>query len=682
MVHLKPVSLLWVVHFHQPLGNFQEVIDRYVQRSLRPFISHLHGHPSLKLTVHVSGVLLSHLKQHGRDVLESMAALVQRGQVEMLGGGFYEPIFSMIPLSDIEPQLQMMSDWLESEFETTPQGVWLPESVWEPHFASILHKAGFAYTVLDESIFGAAGWRRAQLFHPFRTQYLNDSLTVFPSQRQWSKQIPLQNLRDIKASFHQLAHRQEEQMIVLAQHGDQYGIWPETHHLLYQEGMMEEWCQYLETQRSWITPRLLRESHQGHWPLAFLPSGSVSDLESYSLAPLAQRAFLEARTDLSKRFDADRFTSFFRGGTWLNFLAKYPEAHLMQNKLVWLHNQVQDLPRGRVREEAEGMLLAAEEHSAYWHSETGGVYANYLRDTVYSHLIAAEKVLIAEELDSRPPLIQTDYNGDGGDEILLRTENCGLVAVPNYGGSLCELNFWPTTYNLANTFRRRQEAHFPSEPPSIRTVEDWHERRMFQEHFTPPQTHLAQFQSGTFVEHGDFIDQQYEIVQAQYTPETCSVTLEREGGLYFSGTRRPLTCRKRYRLTAPGNLTVNYTITNSGLLPTDCLFICEINYTLLDGRSSDRRLLFGEEIIPVGASFERKGATDWMLEDLLRDFRWSWKLTTPADLWHFPIETPALVGDTWEMNYQGSALLLSWPLQLPPGQSVSFEILGALSSVQ
>ncbi len=30
------------------------------------------------------------------------------------------------------------------------------------------------------------------------------------------------------------------------------------------------------------------------------------------------------------------------------------------------------------------LLLAAEEHSVYWHIRSGGVYANYLRDAVYS----------------------------------------------------------------------------------------------------------------------------------------------------------------------------------------------------------------------------------------------------------------------------------------------------------
>ncbi len=674
MVRIKPVTLLWVVHFHQPLGNFSEVFVRYANDTVRPFLANLDANPSIKVSLHFSGVIFSHLKKHHKDLMEQLAVMVARDQVELLGGGFYEPIFSLIPPSDIEAQLRMMSDWLEDEFHTTPRGVWLPESVWEPHFVSFLHKAGIAYALLDESLFTAVGWKRAQLFHPFRTQYLNDQVTIFPIHRQWSKQIPLQNMRDIRAAFTQLTHRQEQQMVILAQNGEQFTSSSELNQIKQDQEIMAEWFRHLIHEQGSIQTSTLHHASSGRWPLTYLPSGSMADLESHSMVSTAERGFIEVRSELHKRFDSDRFVGYLRGGTWLNFFAKYGEARLMQNKLLWLYNQIQLLPQGGTREEAEERIWAAEEHSAYWHAETGGVYSNYLRDAVYQRLIEAEKFLLADQSESDPPLVQTDYNGDGDDEVLLRTELCGLVAVPNYGGSLCEFNFWPSDYNLANTFRRRQEAYFTSDLPINRNIEDWHERRMFQDHFVPPQTNLTQFQQGTFVEHGDFINQPYEIVRGQYAQGTCSITLERQGGLYFTGERRPLTCQKNYTLNSPGQLDVTYNISNPATLPTDCLFISEINYTLLDGHSSDRRIILDQRQISCGETLEIKNISSWRLEDTTRKLRWIWSLHLPATLWHFPIMTPSRIGNSWGENYQGSVFLVVWPLKLESGKSLEHHV--------
>ncbi len=41
----RQVRLLWVVHFHQPLGNFPEVFDAYTGRVCAPFLAALESIP-------------------------------------------------------------------------------------------------------------------------------------------------------------------------------------------------------------------------------------------------------------------------------------------------------------------------------------------------------------------------------------------------------------------------------------------------------------------------------------------------------------------------------------------------------------------------------------------------------------------------------------------------------------
>jgi len=674
---IKKVKLLWTVHFHQPPGNFGEVFEQYAARVCRPFLSTLQKYPTVKASLHFSGILLSYLKDHQGDLIEKIQDLVTREQVELLGGGFYEPILSMIPREDAELQLRKTIEWIQEEFNTVPRGAWLPESVWEPHFVELLHRAGYAYTLVEDSLFEAMGWKRAQLFRTFRAEYLNRQILLFPSHRLWSRQLPLEGLKEVKAAFTQLSHRPEEQIVTLGQNGDNYGLVPEVHAALYEQGGLEQWFNLLATEQRWIETARLGDVQPPRSPCVTLPSGASESLESCTLSVAAQREYQGARAELAKRYDNDRFIGFFRGGTWLGFLGKYAEAKLMHAKLLWLREQILQLPLGQPRDEALEAILAAEEHSAFWHARNGGVYANYLRDEVYQKLNLAEQNLHSRDRDEAPKVLQTDTDGDGHDEVHLRADLSSILVVPEYGGSLCEYSFWPTHYNLANTFRRRAEAYHD---PAALPVTDWYERRMFQDHFVPANTQPAAFQKNSFIEYGDFIDQAYTIVRTTSSRDASTLVLEREGGLYVSGERRPLLCRKVFQMENPGRLTVEYTLTNRSLIPTDVLFVCEVNYTCLSGDAPDRHFHYGDTKARCGDEFNAGKIDQWTIEDGSRNLSWRWRIEggggaeNPPQIWHHPVHTVTLNQGKPESNYQGSALQIGWPLQLKAGVSTQFKI--------
>ncbi|MDE1171948.1 MAG: DUF1926 domain-containing protein [Verrucomicrobium sp.] len=677
----KKVTLLWAVHFHQPLGNFGEIFDKYAAEACAPFLAALEEQPSVKVSLHFSGVLLSYLKEKQGAVFERLGRLVSRGQVELLGGGFYEPIFSLIPREDAEAQLGKMSDWIEAEFGAAPHGAWLPESVWEPHFVEPLFRSGYRYTLLEDSLFEAAGWKRAQLFRAFRTSHLNRQILVFPYNRLWSRQIPLEGMREIKAAFTQLANRPERQIVTLAQNGDRYGFLPSLRQAVYEGGALREWLRYLAEDSGIETARLGDVAPVGpSWPLALLPGGAAEDLEPCSMPAPVQKDYEAARSELSRRYDNDRFVGFFRGGAWLSFLAKYPEARRMHAKLLWLRDRVEELPHGHARDAAREALLAAQDHSVYWHARQGGVHANYLRDAVYQRLIEAEIQLHSRDASHAPRLLQTDYDGDEQDEVFLHADLAGLLVAPHYGGSVGEFSFWPTRFNVGNTFSRRAEAYHNGNPAP---VQDWYERRIFQDHFVAPYTQRENFARNDFIEYGDFADQPYEIVKTATEKQACSVTLERQGALYVHGDRRPLTCRKTLWLENPGRLTVDYVLLNTGTLPTDVLFVPEVNYTCLSGDGPERFFqLEGGEEEPCSRELGMDKVSGWRIVDRTRRLEWRWKISPEARLWHHPVYTLTPAAPEMEPHYQGSAIQIVWPLQLAAGGEARFRIVCEMAELQ
>jgi 4-alpha-glucanotransferase len=146
-------KFLLAVHNHQPVGNFLSVFEQAFADCYLPCLRNVHKHPRFKFAAHYSGPLLEYMRDREGEAWDILRSLVKRGQVELLGGGFYEPILSVIPERDRLGQLGLMNDFLEEHFGVRPKGIWLAERVWEPDLPRTLSKAGVEYTFLDEEHF-------------------------------------------------------------------------------------------------------------------------------------------------------------------------------------------------------------------------------------------------------------------------------------------------------------------------------------------------------------------------------------------------------------------------------------------------------------------------------------------------------------------------------------------------
>src|SRR5258708_31587479 len=93
----KTIHLGLLLHNRQPVGNFPWVFQKVYEESYLPLINALERHARIRLSLHYTGSLLDWLGEAHPEFLERIAALVARRQVEMVGGGYYEPILPSIP---------------------------------------------------------------------------------------------------------------------------------------------------------------------------------------------------------------------------------------------------------------------------------------------------------------------------------------------------------------------------------------------------------------------------------------------------------------------------------------------------------------------------------------------------------------------------------------------------------
>ena len=88
---MKKINLLFAVHNHQPVGNLERVFRTGWESCYEPFLAVIEKYPQFRLSLHYSGSLLEWLEEKRPEFLGRLRALIARGQVEVLSGGFYEP---------------------------------------------------------------------------------------------------------------------------------------------------------------------------------------------------------------------------------------------------------------------------------------------------------------------------------------------------------------------------------------------------------------------------------------------------------------------------------------------------------------------------------------------------------------------------------------------------------------
>ncbi len=172
-----------VLHNHQPVGNFPWVFQQVYEEAYLPMIEALERHPTVRLSLHYTGSLLDWMREAHPAFLQRIAALAQREQVEMVSGGYYEPILPSIPHSDQLAQIHRLSERIARDFGAQASGMWIAERVWEPELPHLLREAGIEWTILDDVHFKNVGLEDSDLYGYYATEDQSSVLKVFATSK-------------------------------------------------------------------------------------------------------------------------------------------------------------------------------------------------------------------------------------------------------------------------------------------------------------------------------------------------------------------------------------------------------------------------------------------------------------------------------------------------------------------
>ena len=465
-------NLVLLIHAHQPVGNFDEVIQRTYERSYLPFMECVERHPRVRLGLHYSGPLLEWLVERHPEYIERVASLAGRGQVEIVGGGFYEPILIVIPHEDRIVQIRRLSHFAEEHFGKRPAGAWLAERVWEPQLPAALAEAGVEYTLVDDSHFLTAGREIPELFGYYIAEECGSAVKVIPGLQELRYLLPFGSVDDSIAFLRRSASDHPGAMASMGDDMEKFGGWPHTWEHCFRDGWLDRFFSAIDASHEWLELVPPSEALATHAPLGRvdLPTASYTEMMEWVLPTSVRQRFHALLEEFAGRPDVRRF---LRGGFWRGFFSKYAEANLLHKKMLRVSAKLRSdsakrsrkNPRatrgGGPRAKAITHLLRAQCNDAYWHGIFGGLYAPHLRTELWRELVRAETIADRLHYAARhyQAITRLDFDADGHEEIEITSPKFAAVIKPSDGGTLEVLDFRPSAVTLINSMQRRVEAY-------------------------------------------------------------------------------------------------------------------------------------------------------------------------------------------------------------------------------
>lgn len=713
---MKKIKFAFGIHNHQPIGNFEQVFEKACKKCYSPFLELLEKYPFFKLSLHYCGILFDWLFDNHPELVEKLKVLVRKGQVELLTGGYYEPIFPVISDEDKIGQIEKLSSFIKQNFDFAPSGMWVAERVWEPHLPKYFAQAGVKFCLLDDSHFKYSGLEDEKLLGYYLTEEEGYPLALFPISKKLRYYIPFKEPEEIVDYLKSLSTEEGENLIVYADDGEKFGIWPNTFEHCYEDRWLERFFEKLKENLDWIEMVHFRQALKELSTLGriYLPTASYYEMMHWALLPEAFQEFENFENALKEKDLFEKYGIFVRGGFWRNFLAKYPESNQMHKRMLYLNQKIKKLESSK-NINKEKILQIRDEcwksqcNDPYWHGVFGGLYLSNLRKPIYEHLIRADKLI--DELGHKDKnwieYEVIDFDKDGKEEIIIESPVFNFYFAPQLGGVLYEMDFKPKDLNLLDILSRREEGYHRKlseiKSQELKTTEkfasihdlvqvkedgleklltyDWYRRGSFIDHFLGKNTKLDDFARCQYPEQGDFVNQPYE-QKINKKEDYLKLVLSRSGFVWVDNQKANINLIKKISLKGDKKeLKIIYELVNKHSEPVNLWFGIEFNFGMLSCEDERKSFFVKDKELKekkLNLKSEDENIESFGIKDKALGLLIYFKVDRPSSLWQFPLYTVSLSESGFEKTYQSTILFPNWKIRLNPEEVWQVKIINRI----
>ena len=413
----KKINLILCAQAHLPSGTAEADFEAYYNNEIKPLVSALDKYPRMNMTFHYSGVILYWIERRHPELFMLFEDLLSRKQAEFLGGGFYNPILPILPMSDKLGQIEMLTTYLRKHFGKKPQGCWLPAMAWEQNLVGPLTSCGMSYTFLEDLQFSSAGVKpcEAGYFFPRITEDQGKLITVFPVAGAMGRELwngrPLKLLEDLGDAV-----KKPVSVMVIP---------------------VERTLPSCETGQGKDYEKLFEELSKAETQIEFATAAKV----------------MKSLNGLKKAYFSGVWMSGKNKNYPRQFLSDYADAGGIYAKMVYVHTLINNQLRGdkaRKRTALEELWKAQDSSVSHLGNQASpGLLHAPVRNEAYRSLLEAEKIT-REKVKFTPSLSVFDFDLDGEGEYIFQDDKLNCF-IKTRGAGIFELDYLPCTWNYLDT---------------------------------------------------------------------------------------------------------------------------------------------------------------------------------------------------------------------------------------
>jgi len=514
------LTLILGYHAHVPSGSPECEFERVYEKKIRPFVSNLYRYSNIQAVLHYSGVLLYWVERTHPEFFMLIEDMVTRKQAEILSGGFYEPMFPLIPPQDRIGQIELLTTYLRKHFGKRPLGCWIPAMAWEQHLAASLCACDMNYTFLSQKQFAQAGMSGTELFSPCISEDQGKIIVIFPVSMSVEEELANKSFSQV---FVELKNKIDEE--TGSSGGRVVTVFPEDVSSAPEEAPDTVWNRFFEEIS--LSENILE---------TVLPAKVLKNQIAFKKASFPNSSSLE--NDFSPR----------------RFLIDHCEANGIYSKMIFANVLISQLKGDKERKQnAREELWKAQD--SFLFTPGGGQIRHELRKAAYSSLLRAER-LSREKGKFISSLIQYDFDFDGVKEFLFQDARINCY-IQQQGAGVFELDYLPKDWNYLDcgcvgSGRRIAFADvLVSADTKVETLADIY----------PQDARLC-------------YNEQYDALTQDRKGKSCFKLPAADSGLPFGA----IEINKCYSLKKD-ILTVSYILKNTGKEKEECVFVTEINFS-------------------------------------------------------------------------------------------------------
>ncbi len=628
------IQLCFGLHLSNYGSTIPENIKEMYQQKYKKIISFICAHQNIRISLFIPGVILEWLKKSHPEFLTVLAEKANDGQIEILSGGFYEPILPLVIPSDRVAQIEKLTTTIRKLTGKKPRGAFLHESFWDPSLISTFNTSAMEYTFLDYRLIPQRRSQPLATFTPHIVEDLGRTISIIPTHQEY---LPISEITasEYIKKIQSIKENTEAKIISGFFDIDDFICLIETDWFSDLEKQLEQFDSI-----EFTLPNTFLKNYSSRQK-SYIPAGCRPEVAAWAIEPCIQQ---------------NNILKLANYPTARDFISVYNESFILYSRLVhttMLVNQCRDdkLRKAAAREH----LYKAQHYSAYIFTGFGGVRDKNLLAEAYKNLLEAEK-LYRESTKFTNNTNSVDFTHDGSKEYLSFFEMFNAF-ITLKGGMIFELDVLKNSTNYTLASRRKEKKE---------TIQDLYQKKLFVDHIIPSHELKSLIHTGT-----SSISPLPNVEYVETSFNRHKSTLSLQAKMLFGKEKIPVRIRKNYTINENGIL-VQYIVKNEGCRPVKATFVIEnnISFSVGDSESVKAEILtpnYSKEPISDKECFFENDVSLVRLEDVCDNVSFIFDVNEDCSFGMNPyFSSHTNPFNIIQKQYEAHSCYFSWNIDLQP----------------